>query len=191
MRLSLIFLGATLAGGALLFKNKGTIVNATNLIVDATNNAVSSAADIVQNEVIAPVVTSFGTKYDAIITKAANDNGIEPRILYNLLYTESHFRDDIISGRTKSSVGALGIAQFMPATAHQELGSVEAALNPDVAIPGAARYLAKLIRLAGSVDGGVAAYNWGIGNVQRRGLNNAPPETVSYVSKITGSDITA
>jgi soluble lytic murein transglycosylase-like protein len=186
-----MFLGATLACVALLFKNKGTIVNAANSIVDTANNAVNSAADIVQNEVIAPVVTSFGTKYDAIITKAANDNGIEPRILYNLLYTESHFRDDIISGRTKSSVGALGIAQFMPATAQQELGSVEAALNPDVAIPGAARYLAKLIRLAGSVDGGVAAYNWGIGNVQRRGLNNAPPETVAYVSKITGSDITA
>jgi len=191
MRLALMFLGATLAGVALLFKNKGTIVNAANSIVDTANNAVNSAADIVQNEVIAPVVTSFGTKYDAIITKAANDNGIDPRVLYNLLYTESHFRDDIISGRTKSSVGALGIAQFMPATAQQELGSVEAALNPDVAIPGAARYLAKLIRLAGSVDGGVAAYNWGIGNVQRRGLNNAPPETVSYVAKITGSDITA
>lgn len=162
-----------------------------NAIINAANDAANTAVDVVQNNIVAPVVTAFGTPYDALINSSAEANGLDPQILYKLLYTESHFRNDIITGKTVSKVGALGIAQFMPATAQQELGSVDAALDPNVAIPGAARYLAKLIRQAGTVDGGVAAYNWGIGNVLHKGLNNAPPETVSYVSKITGSDITA
>jgi soluble lytic murein transglycosylase-like protein len=132
----------------------------------------------------------FGTKYDALIVSSANQYSISPRTLYKLLYAESHFRDDIINGTVRSSTGALGIAQFMPATAIQELGSVNAALDPSRAIPGSARYLAKLIRVAGSEAGGVAAYNWGIGNVQRKGLVKAPQETVKYVSNILGIDIT-
>ncbi len=200
MRFAFLFLGAAASAALALFQNKGSIVNATNDIVDNTASDIStaidtvkssanSASDIVQNSVIAPIATAFGTKYDALIDSSAATYGIDPGVLYKLLYTESHFRDDIITGRTKSAVGALGIAQFMPATAREELGTVEAALNPDVAIPGAARYLAKLIRAAGSVSGGVAAYNWGIGNVLHKGLSKAPPETVAYVAGITGDTI--
>lgn len=135
---------------------------------------------------------AFGTPFDALITSSANAYWIPPEVLYKLLYTESRFRPDIIEGRTKSPTGALGIAQFMPATAIEELGSVAAALDPQKAIPGAARYLAKLrASLGGDLTKAVAAYNWGIGNVKRKGLAAAPKETVNYAFNILGVKINA
>lgn len=122
--------------------------------------------------------------YQQIITDSANTYGLPVSALAWLLWKESRYRQDIINGTVRSSVGALGIAQFMPATAREELGSEAAALDPSMAIPGAARYLAKLINSAGSLQGGLAAYNWGIGNVQRKGLAAAPAETVDYYTTI-------
>jgi len=78
-------------------------------------------------------------------------------------------------------VGALGIAQFMPATA-ADLGIDP--LDPFQAIDGAGRYLASLYRMFGNWTQALAAYNWGAGNVQRKGLTNAPAETVAYYSSI-------
>lgn len=132
----------------------------------------------------------FGTRYDALINSGAVANGIPPEVLYKLLRQESRFRPDIIEGRTKSPTGALGIAQFMPATAIEWLGSVEAALDPAKAIPGAARYLAWLqTKFGGDLTKAVAAYNWGIGNVQRKGLASAPKETRDYAMAILGVSI--
>jgi len=193
MRLAFFFLG--FVGAALLAREISKTETGQEImqkIDDVTGGVVSDVVETVSDvaqDVVAPVRTIFGTKYDDLIISSANANGLSPDVLYKLLYQESRFREDIITGRVKSPVGALGIAQFMPATAVQELGSVDAALNPDIAIPGAARYLAKLIRSTGSVSAGVAAYNWGIGNVQRKGLANAPKETQNYVLNITGETL--
>lgn len=163
--------------------------------------AVSDAVEAVESEMgwntepapeLAPTTSpapqapraSFGTAYDSLIVSSAQSAGISPETLYRLLYEESRFRPDIISGATRSPVGAVGIAQFMPDTAVEWLGSVEAAMDPRKAIPGAARYLAWLERKTGSMVAAVAAYNWGIGNVQRKGLAKAPAETRQYVAAI-------
>ncbi|MEW6760951.1 MAG: lytic transglycosylase domain-containing protein [Pseudomonadota bacterium] len=122
--------------------------------------------------------------YRELIWDAAGKHGVPVMLLAWLLWKESAFRDDIISGRTKSRVGALGIAQFMPETAREVLGSEDLALVPSEAIAGAARYLARLYRGTGNWPDALAAYNWGIGNVQRRGLQYAPRETVDYVNTI-------
>lgn len=148
-----------------------------------------SEVENVAKEIVAPLSYVFGTKYDSLIKSSAEQYGIDPTILYKLLWKESRFREDIITGAKRSPAGALGIAQFMPATAVEELGSVDAALDPSIAIPGAARYLAKLIRSTGSLQGGVAAYNWGVGNVKRKGLASSPAETRDYVLAITGESI--
>jgi len=142
-------------------------------------------------EGLARMKALFSTPYDQLIEESALSAGVDSTVLWNLLYAESRFRPDIIDGRKKSHVGAMGIAQFMPATAREWLGSEAAALDPQIAIPGAARYLGWLQRRLGSTDAAVAAYNWGIGNVQRKGLKAAPAETVAYVKAITGTDITA
>jgi len=126
--------------------------------------------------------------YAAMIASAEDQFNIPRDILARLLYQESHYRTDIITGRTKSPVGALGIAQFMPATA-ADLGIDP--LDPAQAIPAAARYLAGLYNRFGSWSQALAAYNWGQGNVARKGLANAPTETQHYYTDILGDVNTA
>lgn len=121
--------------------------------------------------------------YAAAIYAAEDRYGIPRNLLARQLYQESHFRADIITGATVSPAGALGIAQFMPATA-AELGVDP--LDPASAIDGAGRYMAKLFQQLGDWSLALAAYNWGIGNVQRRGLAQAPQETRDYVAGILG-----
>lgn len=117
---------------------------------------------------------------DAIATAEATYN-LPQDLLARLLYQESRYREDIITGKTRSPVGALGIAQFMPATASQ-LGID--ALDPFQAIDGAGRYMASLYRQTGNWTEALAAYNWGIGNVKRKGIANAPAETQKYFTQI-------
>lgn len=124
-------------------------------------------------------------QYRAAIAAAELANGIPSGMLARLLYQESHYRTDIISGKTKSPVGAIGIAQFMPDTAND--WDVNP-LDPFSSIAGAGRYLAWLYRYTGGWDKALASYNWGVGNVTRKGLSLAPAETVTYYTSIL-SDI--
>lgn len=86
----------------------------------------------------------------------------------------------------RSPAGAMGHFQFMPGTAKQYGVS-----NPDDladSAAGAARYLHYLYGKYGDDDRRVAAaYNWGEGNVDRRGLGAAPAETQAYMDKIAPS----
>jgi soluble lytic murein transglycosylase-like protein len=122
--------------------------------------------------------------YQDLIQFGADQYGVPVLVLAWLLWKECRYNPKIISGEIRSRVGALGIAHYLPATAAQELGSAQAALDPAKAVPGAARYLAKLHRSAGSWAEALAAYNWGIGNVQRQGIANAPAETRDYYKTI-------
>lgn len=120
-------------------------------------------------------------QYRGAIAQAEAANGIPSGLLARLLWQESRYRADIISGATRSPVGAVGIAQFMPATA-AEWGVNP--LDPFQSIDGAGRYLAWLYRRLGGWAEALAAYNWGIGNVQRKGLAAAPAETRTYYASI-------
>jgi soluble lytic murein transglycosylase-like protein len=129
--------------------------------------------------------------YQGAIKQAAQANGVPVSILAWLFWKESRYNPDIIDGTIRSRVGALGIAQFMPATAEDE--GIDP-LDPSQAIPAAASYLARLYRSAGTWAAALAAYNWGIGNVQRKGINAAPAETVDYYTSIlrrAGYEVTA
>lgn len=172
-----LLLAFFVAGGAYLFSRDSK---------PSSDNVLDIASEAVKNTV-ANVNRIFPTKYDDLIDASAKAQSIDPDVLWRLLYQESRFREDIVTGRVTSPVGALGIAQFMPATA-REWGVNP--LDPASAIPGAARYLRWLInQFGGDLDKAVAAYNWGIGNVRRKGLAVAPNETVKYVAAITGTDI--
>lgn len=124
--------------------------------------------------------------YENAIVDAENKYNIPNNYLAKLLNEESRFRPDIISGQKRSRTGATGIAQFMPDTA-KELGVNP--LDPMESIDGAARYLSQLFDKFGNWTEAIAAYNWGQGNVQRKGLEKAPQETVDYVQSIVGVDI--
>lgn len=129
-------------------------------------------------------------KFAPFIKQMEQKYNLPDGILHRLIKQESAFRTDIITGKKKSPVGALGIAQFMPKTAIEELGSELKALEPFTAIEGAARYLKKQYdwtKKRGWVDA-VAAYNWGAGNVNqwRDGARKMPTETKNYVKNILG-----
>lgn len=126
-------------------------------------------------------------KYAPYIATIENKYGLPSGMLHRLLKAESSFLTSIITGAKRSRVGALGIAQFMPATAREWLGSEQNALNPSEAIDGAARYLKWIYNNVGmDWTKAVAAYNWGIGNVKNKGLSRAPTETKKYIKKILG-----
>lgn len=171
-------IGGIVLAGAWFYFNRATVSDSPTEQI---------ASDIYQgvNEVKKAVsgwsIDLVPWQYRALISESENARGIPSGMLARLLYQESHYRPDIISGVTRSKVGALGIAQFMPATA-AELGIDP--LDPNQAIPAAAKYLSSLYRTTGSWRDALAAYNWGIGNVTRKSFYAAPNETVKYVNDI-------
>lgn len=81
-----------------------------------------------------------------------------------------------------SRAGAQGYFQFMPDTAAQYKVKVND-LNSEA--EGAARMLSDLMKMTnGDLQSTLAAYNWGIGKVQRHGIANMPAETRKYIPKV-------
>ena len=146
---------------------------------DEDANFLSDAVDDMQSKITGWPAGS--AQYQGDIQAAASANGVPVGLLAWLLWKESRYNPAIIDGTRRSAAGAMGIAQFMPSTA-DDLGIDP--LDPAEAIPAAAQYLARLYKARGNWPEALAAYNWGIGNVQRRGLAAAPAETVDYYTTI-------
>ena len=132
-----------------------------------------------------------GGEYEPIISASEQKYGIPKGLLFNIAKTESNFRDDIITGKTKSKVGAEGMFQFMPSTA-KELG-----INPldvEQSTDAAGKYLSSLYKQTGNWKDAAMAYNWGIGNVQKykKGEKKyVPTETQNYIAKVFGENAAA
>lgn len=140
-------------------------------------------------------VISTGRKWDGVVppryrqavTAAELREGLPHDLLARLLWQESRYREDIINGSVVSSAGAQGIAQIVPRW-HPNVNP----LDPFASIDYAARYLRDLRRQTGSWPLALAAYNWGIGNLNnaltKYGRQNvlayAPKETRNYVTEI-------
>lgn len=82
-----------------------------------------------------------------------------------------------------SPAGAQGPFQFMPATAQQY--GVSNPYDINQAAPAAAQMYGDLLqKYNGDLPSALAGYNWGQGNVDRKGLQNAPAETRNYINNI-------
>ena len=92
----------------------------------------------------------------------------------NQIRAESNFNPN-----ARSPAGAVGIAQFMPATA-RGVGLADP-FNPIAALDASAKLMAGYVRQYGDVSKALAAYNAGPGNVSRW---QSIPETRAYVAKI-------
>ena len=181
MRAAPILVGAALVLGVILFLSKRA--EASTAPAAWTDNVSSWLDNLTQD------ASANEERYAGTIRAAERDYYIPDGLLARLLYQESHFRTDIINGQVRSKTGAVGIAQFMPATA-ADLGINP--LEPHQAIRAAAKYLRQLYNNFGTWSLALMAYNWGWGNVsawQKTGLGAKgqpmPPETVAYVSEIT------
>ena len=84
-----------------------------------------------------------------------------------------------------SPKGAQGHFQFMPDTAKQY--GLTDPNNFDQSADAAGRYYRDLMnRYGGNLYNAVAAYNWGPGNLEKKGMGNAPYETRKYINNVIG-----
>lgn len=135
-------------------------------------------------------------QYVGMVREAARTAGIDPMLFQALIGQEGGWqRPD--GSFPVSRAGARSIGQIMPATARQpgygmspiDLDAAER--DPAMALRWAAQYLAAMIREAGSVQGGVAAYNAGLGTVQNSIRTGAalPAETQGYVRNVLSGGV--
>jgi Transglycosylase SLT domain len=118
------------------------------------------------------------TPYREIISAFSQAHGIDPILVSALIRVESGYRP-----RARSRKGAMGLMQLMPSTARAY--NVGNPFDPRANIEAGIKHLRSLMdRFDGSLERSLAAYNAGVGAVER--FNGIPPyrETRNYVSRI-------
>ncbi len=116
-------------------------------------------------------------KLEAIVHKAAEKFSVDSKLISSVIRAESDFNN-----KATSAKGAMGLMQLMPETA-KDLG-VKNAYDPEENIMGGTRYLKMLLnRYENNVNLALAAYNWGMGNLEKN-PDNLPEETSKYISRI-------
>jgi len=124
-------------------------------------------------------VSQKSAPFDASINEHARRQGVAADLVRAVIQVESAFNPVAVSNK-----GAMGLMQLMPATA-EELG-VSNPFDPDQNIRGGVKYLKQLLtRYDDKVELALAAYNAGIGNVEKYGAVPPFKETQNYVNKIT------
>lgn len=121
-----------------------------------------------------------GPLWIAALHVAEIRHGIPHDLLARIAYQESRFRSDVISGRVKSKVGAIGMMQLMP----QFFPDAGVSVLADIET--AADLLASLHLRFHDWQTAVAAYNFGGGNVDKvlKGERVLPLETKNYVAQV-------
>jgi hypothetical protein len=118
-------------------------------------------------------------RFAPMIRSAAIRWNVSATLISAQLYAESTFNPFAVS-----KAGALGIAQFMPATA-RGMG-LKDPFDPEQAIDAQAHLMRDLLRQFGSVPLALAAYNAGPAPVQACGCVPQNKETPGYVARILG-----
>ena len=116
--------------------------------------------------------------YQSHAEVTAKKYGVDSALVKAVIGTESNWDAD-----AESDVGAKGLMQIMPDTA-RDLGITDTS-DAIQSIEGGTRYLAQLNKkYNGDIDKILAAYNWGMGNVDRKGLKEMPKETRDYIKRV-------
>jgi len=114
-----------------------------------------------------------------IVKHASKIHEVDPELIRSVIQAESNFDANATSSR-----GAKGLMQLMPETA-KDLG-VKNCYNPVENIMAGTRYLKSLLnRYDGNIELTLAAYNWGMGNVEKH-PDRLPKETRTYIARVNG-----
>jgi membrane-bound lytic murein transglycosylase D len=115
-------------------------------------------------------------RYDAAFREIMRSHGVPEDLAY-LPHVESSFQTN-----ARSSVGAAGVWQFMPATGRMFMNvndTVDERLDPIIAADGAAKYLSQAHRRLGSWPLAITSYNHGQG-----GMANAKAQFGDDIGRI-------
>jgi transglycosylase-like protein with SLT domain len=120
------------------------------------------------------------------LAAAAALNGLPFEFFSRVIWQESRFNSGAIGPVTRGGTRAQGIAQFMPATASER--SLRDPFDPFEALPKSAEFFRELRDQFGNLGLAAAAYNAGPQRVRDwlDGKRTLPPETQTYVQKVTG-----
>ena len=140
----------------------------------------------------------FRKDYSEFVEKYAKENNVDSLLIYAIIKAESNFDDEAVSSK-----GATGLMQLMTNTAEEvatnesiELVSKDTLLDPETNIRLGVKYFADLIATFHNEAVSLAAYNAGMGTVQKwieegiiqadgSDIENIPyNETNMYVRKI-------
>ena len=141
---------------------------------------------------------AYPLKYESIVTAYANEYELPPSLIYAVIRTESHFRENAVS-----DVGAKGLMQLMDATYEwvqtkfpENPEPLDRIFEPEINIRCGAKVLDVLHELFAHSDTAIAAYNAGNGTVSKwlkdpqysadgETLTHIPfKETANYVKRV-------
>lgn len=167
----------------LYFRNKDAAPSASSSVID--DSPLTTAGDFIVSTLTSWKNVGSGPQWIPYLNQAEANYNLPHDLLARIAYQESHFREDVIRGNKTSNVGASGMMQMMPAF-FQSINVPRPYTDNDVMaqINEAAQQMATLYRSTNSWPLALAAYNAGLGNVQKYG--GIPPfaETQNYVSQI-------
>jgi soluble lytic murein transglycosylase-like protein len=136
-----------------------------------SSSAASPAAPVSETAPMFSISDWERSETSRLLHRAAREFGVQPSLLKALTYTESRWRQDVVSRS-----GAIGVGQLLPETA-QWLAAMmdEPGLDPTSKVDNirlSARLLRLLLDKAGSPKRAIASYYQGIGSVLRDGVSD-------------------
>jgi hypothetical protein len=168
------------ADPAIKRKQEGALRNSNSYLWDLIFGKAEPGRQSVSGSVTTDVAASSAAPDSGLFSRLESTHGLPAGLLDSVWSAES--------GRGKnmlSPAGAMGHFQFMPETAKtyglKDPNDINQSANA------AARMLHDLLNhYGGNMQAALAGYNWGMGNVDRKGMGNLPMETRGYISKVMG-----